>query len=864
MLIHQARLLTKYIVLLGLAGVVLFSAHTAFGQCSQSRTIIDPNPDNDISITFQIALSTGGLFASIQANPQPIQVIHSSRLESVTIYNLTTGINYFFGNPNDATTMTLSAGQLAPVGQGDWYVVIAQTTDYFTGYGEWSSNVSGEFNVSQGGSCVFPADLTISKTHVGNFTQGGTGAFNLSVSNVGSGASSGTVTVTDTLPADLPPTGASGSGWACSISGQNVSCTRSDALAAGASYPTITVNTSVSPTAPSSVSNTATVSGGGDGNAANNSSTDTVAINPRPASLSFTKSVTDTNGGIVEAGDILEYTLTVSNAASAGTATNIVLTDPIPANTSFVAGSLTITSGANAGGKTDGSGDDQAEFTGSQVIFRLGAGASAASGGSLAGGESTVIKFRVQIGAGVGGSVAITNTATLTSSAPTLTAQASITTTRREIHFAITPDGSSFPSPIPGQAVTLPFTFTNTGNINSLVYFPDQGAGIWVPSGAGAFTITKVFIDYNNNGVFDSGDVDITTSPPGSYPAAFVAAGGTTKVIVQGTVSPGTASGTSITVRIGSGDGPLPARDDIPNGTSPHRVTAVEQVGNTPDNGYREATGDYVFTVALGPLLGPVGQPGAVGPTSNNDDYTNRTTVTGLAGVPPGGLTTAGGTVIFTNTVQNNGSSADPMIVTAPTVPAGFTVEISTNGGASYTNVTGGGGVSMPAVPAGGTANILVRITAPAGVAVLTGYSTIIRVTSSFASTATNDTIDRLYTGFIRSVKTQTVTNSTGVGGPTDAVSGAVIRYSVTYTNITTSGGTGNVNLTATNVTITENGNLAPNNWAGRTDQVAGSATDTSGGSITGDVAGSSVLTATISTLAPGAGGTFSFSRRVR
>jgi uncharacterized repeat protein (TIGR01451 family) len=584
----------------------------------------------------------------------------------------------------------------------------------------------------------------------------------------------------------------------------------------------------------------------------------------RPPNLSFTKSVTDLNGGIAEAGDILEYTLTVSNAAGAGTAGNLVITDPIPANTAYVTGSLATASGAGAGGKTDGAGDDQAEFDGTQIIFRLGTGASPTGGGLLAGGESTVISFRARIGAGVAGNVTLTNAATLASTAPTLTATANITTTLREIHFAITPDGGSISSPVPGQSVSLPFTFTNTGNINSLAYFPDQGAGIWMPTGPGAFTVTKVFVDYNDDGTFDGGDVDITTSAPGVYPAAFIAAGGTTKIIVQGVVSPSAASGTSITVRLGSGDGPPPTRDDIPNGTGPRRIAAVQQVGNTPDNGYREATGDYVFTVSAGPLVGPAGQPGAVGPTSNNDDYTNRTTVAGLAGVPADGLTTAGATVVFTNTVRNNSGFADPMTVTAPVVPSGFTVEISADGGATYTDVTGGGSVTVPPVPAGGTADILVRATAPANITVLTGYDTVIRVTSSFVGTATNDTINRLYTGFIRSVKTQAITNSTGVGGPSDAVSGAVTRYSVAYTNITTASGAGNVNLTASNVTITENGNLAPNNWASKTDQVVGSAADTSGGTITGDVASSSVLTVTISALGPGAGGTFSFSRQIR
>ena len=50
-------------------------------------------------------------------------------------------------------------------------------------------------------------DLTITKTHSGNFTQGQTGAtYTLTVSNVGAVSTSGTVTVTDTLPAGLTAT----------------------------------------------------------------------------------------------------------------------------------------------------------------------------------------------------------------------------------------------------------------------------------------------------------------------------------------------------------------------------------------------------------------------------------------------------------------------------------------------------------------------------------------------------------------------------------------------------------------------------------------------------------------------------------
>src|SRR5258706_13609527 len=117
-----------------------------------------------------------------------------------------------------------------------------------------------------------PADLTLTKTHVGSFTQGQTGAYTLTVRNSGAGATSGTVTLRDYLPAGLTAAGISGSGWTCTVS--SLTCTRGDALAPGASYPSVTVTVNVSTSAPSSVTNTATVSGGGAGNTGNGSAGD--------------------------------------------------------------------------------------------------------------------------------------------------------------------------------------------------------------------------------------------------------------------------------------------------------------------------------------------------------------------------------------------------------------------------------------------------------------------------------------------------------------------------------------------------------------------------------------------------------------
>lgn len=317
-------------------------------------------------------------------------------------------------------------------------------------------------------------------------------------------------------------------------------------------------------------------------------------------------------------------------------------------------------------------------------------------------------------------------------------------------------------------------------------------------------------------------------------------------------------------------------------------ATLTDQSGdNTPNQGDGNANfnepapgspanstqGNQIQTSLLqtgGILNGPNGTASAVGPTTNNDDFTNRSVNTGIAGVAPGGNTTAAGTVVFTNTVQNTGNSNDTYTLTAPTVPAGSTVRISTDGGVTWTTVSGGGSTTI-AVPFGSTANYLVEVTLPAGTPVLAGYDTVIRATSGIDPTQFNETIDRLYTGFIRLEKSFVITNGTGVGGATDPVPGADIEYTIKYTNISQASSGGSVGLTANNLVITENGNAAPNNWGATTSQVVGSAADYTGatgttpgsGTITGDSAGSSVLTDTLSTVAPQAVGRFVFKRKI-
>jgi hypothetical protein len=304
-------------------------------------------------------------------------------------------------------------------------------------------------------------------------------------------------------------------------------------------------------------------------------------------------------------------------------------------------------------------------------------------------------------------------------------------------------------------------------------------------------------------------------------------------------------------------------------------TTITDQSGdNTPNNGDSNADFNEAYVAGLGHgviqrttltavggvLIGPSGAPGAVGPSSNNDDYSNKSVNTGIAGVAPSGVTTASGTLVYINTIQNTGNANDNFTIDAPTVPSGFTVEVSTDGGTSYTTVSGGGSIPL-AIGFASSANINVRITEPAGNTVLTGYDSIIRVTSGNTPASNNRTIDRLYTGFVRLDKSSSVSNSTGVGGATDPVPGAVITYDITYTNVSSSNGDANcVKLTASNVVITEDGLAAPNNWGTYT---TNSGTPSDSGSGTVVTVSATKYTDTIASLAPGASAVFTFKRSI-
>src|SRR5436309_1119223 len=182
---------------------------------------------------------------------------------------------------------------------------------------------------SSGAECT--PDLTLTKSHADPFVRGSAGTYTLTVSNAGGSATSGTTTVTDTLPAGLTPTAASGTGWSCGIAAQTVTCTSTDVVASNGSFPAISITVNVGQAAAASLTNTASVSGGGEGNTANDSASDVTNVVSR-ADIAVAKIA---SSGTITVGSNVDFTITVTNNGPSD-ATGVQITDQLPAGLTFV------------------------------------------------------------------------------------------------------------------------------------------------------------------------------------------------------------------------------------------------------------------------------------------------------------------------------------------------------------------------------------------------------------------------------------------------------------------------------------------------------------------------------------------------
>ncbi|MBG1260034.1 hypothetical protein [Nostoc commune] len=265
--------------------------------------------------------------------------------------------------------------------------------------------------------------------------------------------------------------------------------------------------------------------------------------------------------------------------------------------------------------------------------------------------------------------------------------------------------------------------------------------------------------------------------------------------------------------------------------------------------------------VASAVLNGPDRAPDAIGLTSNNDDFTNKSSFVPSDKKPNDTIDPSG--VAFTNTVKNSGTDTGSitLVPTKPTnkldlrdktqvtitynsISAVYTYDQAAALGVGAFTLTTGTAITIPNVAPGTPINYGVEVNLPDKTPLSTdtiadylgdtefGFPVFIDATITTANgNSINTTIDRVYTGFLKLKKESRVLPGTGpaVQGtdgtfsvdPKKPAPGNIIEYQISYSNISDAqSGTGNVILKADKVVIVEDGTLSTtatdgkNNWA--------------------------------------------------
>ena len=323
-------------------------------------------------------------------------------------------------------------------------------------------------------------------------------------------------------------------------------------------------------------------------------------------------------------------------------------------------------------------------------------------------------------------------------------------------------------------------------------------------------------------------------------------------------------------------DGYIANPNNLGTANNPQIDTGNNNTGNGPGGDYNVV--DLTIPVAQALINGPFNTPAAVGPTNNNDDFTNKSSLVPLDKSAPGS-TFDPSPVGFSNTVRNDGNVTNSISLlptatingTAIDIPTGTVVTITQtttgdsrsyywNGSSFLFGTTNANAVAItlasqyltiPNVAIGATVSYGVEVNLPDLTQLSTdiGRGFPIPVTAfiddatpglgAVSTEARNTTIDRVYTGYLKLLKESSILKATGpdiVAGqdvfsvtPKNPRPGNVIQYRITYSNISEPlTGTGNIILFADKVVITEDGVTAPNNWGKNNDPTFDLLIDTS------------------------------------
>ncbi len=390
------------------------------------------------------------------------------------------------GGANGSATFAVTTVSPAPAGVDQ----ISNTAVAAAAGGNGADPTPGNNSASDTTPLNAAPDLSITKSdNPAIVDPGGVVVYTLSYANGGNQNATG-VAISETVPANTTfNAGASSAGWSC-VPNNNAGslCTLAiGALNAGANGSrdfAVTVATSI-PGGTTQVSNVAEIyddgGNGADPTPADNRATDDTSINVKP-DLQLTKS----DGGVsAQPGGTIAYTLNYANSASATQeAASVVITETVPANTTF-----------NAGASTAGWSCANGSPAGTTCTFTVGTLAIGASGSATF--AVTVVNplaagvTQVSNTAAIGSLGADANAADNTASDTTpLDAAPDLSLTKS--------DGGA--SVIPGGTVAYTLSYANNGNQGATGVALNETVPANTTFNAGASTTGWSCVPNNNAG----------------------------------------------------------------------------------------------------------------------------------------------------------------------------------------------------------------------------------------------------------------------------------------------------------------------------------------------------------------------------
>ena len=276
----------------------------------------------------------------------------------------------------------------------------------------------------------------------------------------------------------------------------------------------------------------------------------------------------------------------------------------------------------------------------------------------------------------------------------------------------------------PGDTVVFPYTLTNTGNVPnetySLTNTPDPTGTVKTPENIRFYPVSA---DTNTDGTLIAAEIAAAT------PITSIS-GVNQDVAVkffQVYTIPTTATSTDK-----FGADPTGDRQDNPGFNNDPVVPRDANNSNVTTVDRKDAT-------VIGPKNDPDGNGNPITLPYQSTDTTPVTITPSAADTQTAQATTTTTTVTFTNTVQNNGNRSDVFDITTAQAgfPAGTTVELLKPDGTPLTDTDGDGVPDVGTLSPGQTADLLVRVTFPAGSApTAPGTQPTVTVTT----TSSNDT----------------------------------------------------------------------------------------------------------------------------